>query len=37
MKEIYLKPEMEINEFKLVDVMTTSGDIQDDSDVPFGK
>ena len=37
MKEKYIKPETELDEFITVDVITTSGDIQgDDNDVPFG-
>lgn len=37
MKEKYIKPETELEEFETVDVITTSGDIQgDDNDVPFG-
>ena len=37
MKEKYTKPKMDIEEYKTVDVLTTSGDIQgDDNDVPFG-
>jgi len=37
MKEKYLKPEFDVEEYKTVDVITTSGDVQgDDNDVPFG-
>lgn len=37
MKEIYEKPITNIDEFKTVDVITTSGDIQKgDTDLPFG-
>ena len=37
MKEKYIKPEINLNEFKSVDVLTVSGDIQgDDNDIPFG-
>ena len=37
MKENYIKPKTELEEFITVDVITTSGDIQgDDNDVPFG-
>ena len=38
MKEKYTKPEIERMEYLSVDVITTSGDIQDDdNDVPFGE
>ena len=38
MKEKYIKPETELEEFETVDVITTSAsDVQgDDNDVPFG-
>ena len=37
MKEIYTKPEFELEEYRTVDVLTASSDIQDDdNDVPFG-
>lgn len=37
MKEIYTKPELEFEEYRTVDVLTASSDIQDDdNDVPFG-
>ena len=37
MKEEYLRPEIDVEEYKRVDVITTSGDVQgDDNDVPFG-
>lgn len=40
MKENYTKPITKINEFKTVDVVTTSGPIDDtqkgDTDLPFG-
>ena len=38
MKELYIKPQAEIEEFKTVDVITTSSDIQPgDNDTPFGE
>ena len=38
MKDKYTKPEINKDEFKLMDVLTASGDIQDDdNDVPFGE
>ncbi len=37
MKETYTKPSSELEEFKTIDVITTSGDINPaDNDVPFG-
>ncbi len=35
MKEIYEKPIAEVEEFKTVDVITTSGNLTDDNDTPF--
>lgn len=35
MKEIYEKPITNIEEFKTVDVITTSGNPGDDNDTPF--
>lgn len=35
MKEIYEKPITELEEFKTVDVITTSGNPGDDNDTPF--
>ena len=35
MKEIYEKPMTELEEFKTVDVITTSGNSDDDNDTPF--
>ena len=41
MKEIYTKPKTEVEEFKTVDVITTSTQIDDrdpaDNDVPWGQ
>ncbi len=37
MKELYSKPQMDIEEFKIIDVITTSGEITDnepDTDIP---
>lgn len=39
MKELYTKPQADIEEFKTVDVITTSGAITDnepDTDIPWG-
>lgn len=38
MKELYIKPQAEIEEFKTVDVITTSdsGDNSPDTDIPWG-
>ncbi|MGN1123321.1 MAG: hypothetical protein ACI4RR_03185 [Eubacterium sp.] len=36
MKEKYSKPITEIDEFKTVDVITTSGDIRDDDNIVDG-
>ena len=37
MKEQYFKPETELEKYDAVDILTASGDIQDDdNDVPFG-
>lgn len=35
MKETYTKPIAELEEFKTVDVITTSGNLGDDNDTPF--
>lgn len=35
MKELYIKPTADIEEFKTVDVMTTSGNPGDDNPTPF--
>lgn len=35
MKEIYVKPQADVEEFKTVDVITTSGNPGDDNDAPF--
>ena len=35
MKELYTKPQVEIEEFKTVDVITTS-DNEPDTDIPWG-
>lgn len=35
MKELYTKPQAEIEEFKTVDVLTTSGN-EPDTDIPWG-
>jgi hypothetical protein len=37
MKEIYLKPEIEVKDFKTIDIVTTSGEATDDNTVvwPF--
>lgn len=39
MKELYTKPQAEIEEFKTLDVLTTSGsdiDNEPDTDIPWG-
>lgn len=38
MKEKYTKPEISIEEFKIVDIITTSasGDNEPDTDIPWG-
>ncbi len=36
MKEIYEKPITDIEEFKIVDIITTSGDIRDDDNIVDG-
>ena len=37
MKEKYTRPEVELEEYNAVDVLTASSDVQgDDNDVPFG-
>lgn len=35
MKELYIKPQAEIEEFKTVDVITTSGEPDTDIKVPW--
>ncbi len=35
-KKDYLKPIVSIDEFKIIDVITTSGTETDDNDVPWG-
>lgn len=35
MKEVYEKPQAMVEEFKTVDVITTSGNPGDDNDTPF--
>lgn len=38
MKKKYIKPEISIEEFKIVDIITTSagGDNEPDTDIPWG-
>ena len=37
MKDKYVKPEIELEEYNTIDVLTSSSDVQgDDNDVPFG-
>ena len=37
MKEKYLEPEVKLDEYEKVDILTASSDVQgDDNDVPFG-
>lgn len=36
MKEMYAKPISNIDEFKTVDIITTSGDIRDDDNIVDG-
>lgn len=38
MKEKYIKPQADIENFKTIDIITASGDIDPgDNDVPFGE
>ncbi len=37
MKEIYEKPQTKIEEFKTVSVITTSGNTEPDTDIPWGQ